>query len=547
MNYGVNEYIRDYFRNKFPEYYLLEVNGKSMASGDGIFEIIHGILKNELSNKNLETEYDRMLFANSNLDSILYSAIDSRLNGYFKEAERRKCKNLFNYVYSDRFIAKYEDKVTDSVLRNMAGQIMAILYRKHDTGFIDSKFDNTIEAHYQNLYHILCSKVRKCIESVIIDEIEISDFLQSGINSQDMIDVTLDFVMQTIPYGSIESLDAENKTSLKIRGEIKRFLEKYIANYKKESIKPKSKPTSLQYIRGYLEALYKDTFSADDLERCASFVNSRLVGQLKMNPADIVNKKLNDHIDANVEVYIRSCKLDKVPVNEKLEYDPKPKKVAKPIVSLLLAGAIFTLTTAQTLGFAVEMSEKRANENLSRLLEADGFTKPISSMYDYQNSSLPEKILTTYCDKYEQYGEDKFYGISFAEAYMNIQMDNKLVLMEDLFREVKALSIMDSSHFNFAVQLTGKSCFLDYMYSSLEKMGFSEIKEEKYQALLEAYKQDRMNHPDDNNYQLRLSPEQLELLQEVEDKYVELYKKLLVEAEKISKKENNTVGRGGKI
>lgn len=548
MEWNEFEYVKDYFRSKFPEYYLLEARNENFESSK-IRKIVYDVFEKELS------KYSHEEIISVEVQGIIYEAIDKHLNSYFSESQRDECKNLFAYVCNDRFTSKYNSKCSDSILRGIAGQIVSILYGKNKSSI---ELDERIITYYEEIYNDLYKKVEGYISNTLTNYFDYYKLIK--VNQKELVLDVTDAVMFNGSYSFLSDMvNSTRKFGSQVRNKIINYIERYIFKHydKKENEEKNVSRANLEtqkYIFNYLSIQFKNQLSEDDLTRCSCFIDSYLVGEKKHNPEDIISRKLDSSIEHLCYTWIRSCQIEKVP--ESIEYKPKISKMQKTVFSLLLAGVIFTFNSVYAIGsFANHVENEHNEKTVVQIMSNDGFGEKISAVYSYDYSAAAKKVLSLYSEKYQQYGDRKYDYIPFDEAYMNIDSDYRLVVMDKLMKEVVDLAFKDGKHLDFAASLVGNSCYLEFMYNDLESMGFEEIRDEKYQELLRAYLNDREKYPNDASYFSRLSTGHVELLNQVESKYVELCKKKLLEVEKMPineesiliNKDSSTQSHGGRI
>lgn len=502
MEYNHLEYVRKYFNFYYTTYY----NRLSKNEVDSLCLNISKSLKNKYN--------DFKLIKSGIGDKFISSVINSYVNKEHPQlrADYINMRNCINKYIKDTHFINYSIDTLDMIIEG----ICDMLIHRYDYNKLNSgEFDEEITASYNVVLSGICDEIRNYVSSYVSNNV----VLLTDINNVEVEDEVIKLVMNS---SDINSLDLLMGRCDNVINDIA------IKNREKNKNKRLSEmPNTVEYIKHVAEIYTEDK---DLVNKIASRVDMDLRDE-GFTPNDIVSKKydvkirkmFNDYYYKSRSLFIdNSIERDDVP--DKIEVLKGRKDINKIIVELLVASALLGVISYGSYNLGKSIRSDIAMDNLKRF-DSHSYNG-VTSIYVNSFKDTADNIVKTF-DNYCKFDNSNYNYLGFYRAYKSVG-NEKLFVMDNMLTQIKDDMYKQPEYSNLMNILRVSGCYLDFIYDRLYDMGFSEIRENKYVDLLNAY----MKAKNENQYRdpvQSLNGGQQRLLNKILDKYEELSEQYLLE------------------
>jgi len=502
MEYNHLEYVRNFFKLYYGTYY----NRLPKNEVDSLCLFISKSLKNKYN--------DIKLIKSGIGDKLIESVINSYVN---KEHSKLRVDyiNMRNYVNNyimDTHFVNYSIDTLDMITEDMCDMLMPI-YR-YDK-MIEGKMDEEIVAAYNFVLSGICDEIRSYVSNYISNNI----VPLTDINNIDVENEIIKLMMNSSEINSFDILmgrcdDKINGIVIKNREENKN---KRLAEM----------PDTIEYIKHVAEIYTEDKNLVDQIAnkvdtdlRDEGFIPSEIVsGKYDMK----IRKMYNDYYHKNRFPFIdRSIEGDDVP--SKIEVVSGKKNINKIIAELLVASALLSIISYGGYKVGNEIRNDKSMENINRF-DSHNYSR-VSSIYVNSFGDTAQNIISTF-NNYRKYNNENYSYLGFYRAF-NGAGSQKLYVMDNMMEQIRNDIYMKEEHNDLMNILRSNGCYLDFIYDRLYDMGYTEIKDMKYNELLSSYMRARKEHKYKDPVEY-LSSSNQRLLGKVLSKYDELSQQHLIE------------------
>jgi len=553
MNWSVYKYVQNYFKNNFPEWYLMNSDQRKgcskfvnelLETGAKISDIKNGLYDNELSLK-----------------------LDEYINNYFTLNERRDCLRLYEYIYevsndtdNVNFKVKYNNNIIDHIIK----MVMVELFSQYHLSRLGtSDFEQIVISKYKEKYEEKMVEVYNKIKSYMERNLEFNVIIKNNIDMNNLINYVTSQILSKNDYEFVLSVINMKSDDSKNRSDIEDIINKYkneyiVLNSKESSIEKSSsqeeKVETYKFVdvSSYISKVileYYDGVNDQLLNSCTRVVESRLINRgytdnqiVSPNMKNIVVNFIDDFFvnrEARIEASKNSVKYNNVP--SKIKTKRNKRFMNTSIVTMLLFASLIGLAGNGIYQMTTEFRDFKAKQNIAMI--DDHYYANINTIFADSFEPTSDNIINTF-DEYGKFDNDNFQYLGFYQAYRSVKQD-RLYIMDNMLAEIRKDVRNNSSYKKIYGSIMHNGCYLDFMYDRLYEMGFEEIKDDKYQNLLDDYVELKNKHPYENVVKY-LSPSQERLLEKIRDKYVELSEEQLVQLGQLlgSDEYENSVSNG---
>jgi len=400
-----------------------------------------------------------------------------------------------------------------------------------ETGEIDKK----ISTCYEQIINFTLDKVRKYVISYISKNI----ILLTDVDNVAVTNEVVDMIKNTNTINIVDLLLG------KYNDKIEEIVDKN-RNYN-QSKRLAEMPDTIEYIRSVIEIYPGENINI--VNQNINKVDMRLRDE-GLSAKEIVSKKYDLKIrrlynsyrnETMNNFYNNSIKRDDVPD----KYEPVKGKIDLPAA---ISGVILVATLLSALGYGTHqiIKESKEKQAMDAIRKDDPYSySPITSIYD--DDFKPTLLHTIesyskYCEYGAEYDNENYNYLAFYEAYNSVS-DKKLYVMDGFLAEVKQNIEKDTNYASLRNELIGNSCYLSFIYDRLESMGYTQIRDDKYQDLLQDYMEYKRKYPykDPVEYLDQVKTIRLEKVLQLYEEYSNQY---LIELGVLLKNENNTESHG---
>lgn len=467
MDYNISTYVREYLKLNYATY----CNCVSRRELDAIIIALSKSVRNKY--------VDAKLILSGNADKFMSTVI----NKYMNEKHQKTFTdymNLKNYI--NKYVAEKNNlNCSNKTLNYIAEKICCTL-------FVNFDYNKNIKTGYVD------EEISVCYDRILRESFDrVSDYVETYV-SENIIPLT--DIDNTVVANEVVNLIKNSKDINIVDLLLGKYNSKIVEIAEKNRNYNKSKrlsemPDTREYIRNVIEI-----FPGDDMNLVNQNID-RVDMKLKdegLSPKEIVSRKYdlrirklyNSYRSASITSFIRnSVKSEEVPE----KYEPSKAIINLPttISSILIAA---TLVGSLGMGLYSVLRENKERNALDTIRKNDPYGySPISSIYD--QDFKPTVLYTIdsyaqYCDYGLNYGNENYNYLAFYKAYDSIT-SNKLHVMDNLLQEIKEGSV-DSKNYDLLMDaIRGNSCYLSFIYDRLYDMGYTEIRDEYYEDLLQDY------------------------------------------------------------
>ena len=502
MEYNHLEYVRKYFRLYYGTYY----NILSKNEVDSLCLAISKSLKDKYN--------DFKLVKNDIGDKFISSVINSYVNKEHSELRTNYINMrsyVNNYIKNTHFI-NYSVYTLDMIVEGICGMLIhRYNYNKMNLG----GFDDEILASYDFILSDICDEIRKYVSSYISNNI----VLLTDINNVEVENIIVKLVLNSSYINSFNLLMGRcdkriNDVAIKNREDNK---SKRLAEI----------PNTIEYIKNVAE-IYTD--DKELVNRIVSKVDMDLRDE-GFNPNDIVSgkydmkirKMFNDYYHKSRHLFVYNS-IEQEDVPNKIEVVSGKRNINKIVAELLIASTLLGVISYGGYKVGKDIRNDKSMDNL-RSFDSHNYSG-INSIYVNTFSDTAKNIIETF-DSYSKFNDNNFTYLGFYRAFNGVS-SQKLYVMDNMMDEMKNEIYMKDEHSNLMNILRSNGCYLDFIYDRLYDMGYTEIRDMKYNDLLSSYMRVKKEHryKDPVEY---LSSSQQRLLDKVLSKYDELSKQHLIE------------------
>lgn len=502
MEYNHLEFVRKYFELYYGVYY----NNLSKKEVDSLCLVI---------SKNLRNKYNDIKLVKSGIGDRYISVV---INSFVIDEHpklRADYINLRRYVnkfIKDTHFVNYSLRTLDMITEGICNMLIPTYdYDKLNEGLMDDE----ILSSYNVVLTGICSEIRKYVSSYIsnniapltdIDNVAVENMIiklimnTTDVNCYDLFMCRLD--------SKIEEIAVRNREM----NRNKRFA---------------AMPDTIEHIKIVAE-IYTDDMKL--VNEIATKVDMKLRDE-GLSPSQIVSKKydvkirqmFNEYYNKSRNLFVyNSVEQDNVP--SKVEV-VRSKKDIKQVISELLV--ISVLLGAISYGGYTSGKEIRNNRSMDNIKKFDSHSySHIDSVYDNDLKSIARNIIETF-DDYCKFDNNNFSYLGFYRAFNSVG-NQKLYVMDNMIEQIRKEINSKPEYDNLMNSFRGTSCYLSFIYDRLYDMGYTEIRDEKYNELLNSYMKAKHDHRYSDPVEY-LNSSQQRLLNKVINKYDELSEQYLIE------------------
>lgn len=467
MNLAIISYIRNYFETYFNTYY-------SRLNKQETDKIVYDICEDISGKYNLIQVREGM--ADGLISRTISTNVHQKYPGLFETHLAMKTK--VNKVIENSYNKKYSIITNDLIVERVVS-IMIDIY-----GYTPGKgdnFENKICVCYQQVDKGLRNAMMQYVIQYVKEYITKSELPLLYV---DVNEVAKIMVMDVMTTNSI------NAASL-LNGRYGKIIEEYVKKNNKENEIKKKQQKQVIDSNG-VEPMQKQTFS---------FNTGQVISQVN-------NQVILDNVNR-----MKSGSIKSKGKPDKIKKVSKRRKMTKYISTLLVLVTLLNVGSGITKKIVENVNENNA---INRAEEFYDFNHSAFYLNDEVRYDSMANYVISYYFEVEELGNEHFYSLGFY----NLLHSGK-VTDEELDIVLRLVQEKVSKNDDFA-ELEPIFCnnlsYLDFIYGRLVAMGCEEIKEEKYQNAILAYKHSNFaNHygiPADNLYQY-----EKDLIQEIKELY----------------------------
>ena len=535
MDKRIFDYVKKFFRNKFPEKCV-------MMENEEINNIVMEVCK-ELKvyerNQILESKVDDLIF------DMLHNIGKKNRNKLWNDT-----LNLENHISKfviDSGLSKQSNGITNYIVKKIVVKLIPYYnLSKLNKGY----FDNQIKVSFIEYRKNLFEEIYKIIYGKLVN----TDIMGPGLKNDQ---IAKDLTIYLIEQGSYDLLDdlKNNKYDQLINSYVSKIV-RGVESKKKEISKMEIKSVDpVYYISNYIiENLdVNRVLSYDEINECANYINHRLSVPTKnrdrgLTPEEIISPLNGSEI---LKYYNRYMMKRESMVKDNVPKRVKPKKkrrfLQRGIATLLLIGAL-----AGVFGTGAVILDKgleKYKESVSSF--AVEFSSPIAlgefDDYGYTyifhkgNDAVKPTALNAldFHSKVQDggYNNSNYDYLGFYRAYENVR-DDRLYIMDTMLSIVKDEVIKKESGTEFQKNISSASCYLEFAMDRLEDMGYEDIKDQKYHNALFSYLMAKSEHPGKEPLQYMNNSDR-KIVESIMEKYQSYSDKLLKEFGEIIQEEKS--------
>lgn len=340
------------------------------------------------------------------------------------------------------------------------------------------------------------SKVRTIISSRTLISRKVSDYINEYISKNSTM------------------VSEENKVEVKDK---KSVLSQNIASVLPPSVQMpriRNQVSTIGYIMKYIKENVIDVVDDKTLLVAARDIDKYFREKEKFSTKKILSSECRDLIIYNYHRWVFKHQSVECPgvVND-LPKQGNKRKSSTAIIAMVLA-AVMAFGAGK---ITKNVKDSKAMDMVEGMY---GFNYSSGSVMDNKVNDL----VNDYNELMYMYDDENYATLVFYEAYRDNLSDRD---MDILFHRV-VNGMLESGRYRYLTDDYSECvCYLDFIYDRLYDMGFTSIKEDKYQNALRAYKM--FNYPNLYGVAGSFSEENRAIIDEVKDKYVEYCEKYKLE------------------
>lgn len=478
---------------------------KASAAGELGLKTIDSICKDIAVSLIQNNELDYSYYMNRAYDDILINHFDSRC-----EEICEKC-----YLYVKDIIKKsgINVGVDEKNYLYLIENVTINMLRERDADDILNRVcDEEVLKKFKAKLSGLRKSVKKHITTVLNQIIPLV-----GIPVDDVVRKITQMAMDT---GEIDAQGLLN-------GKYDDFIENY-ANKRRLENDPSN---AIRYIYNRIKPMNVGVIPKETLMEIAAKICFILHDKHHFAYKDIEQGKHDSIIsDVFISERIRYNSIKQKNIDRKIRHNTKKRKLSKTRLALLTLALGVSLSVVAAVGYGTV----NLVQDVSEAIQSIGDQRKINEVnriddfdYSYIYIKTNDNVKPTALNALEFYSKLVEIGydgmgydyLGFYRAYDNVRED-KLYIMDYMLSYVEMEAQKNPKYSDFLWNFKGDTCFLDFACDRLYEMGFTEIRDDKYEAALNAYEYAKRNYSNEKPMD-KVSDENKKIIQEIMNKYAE--------------------------
>lgn len=458
------EYVKDYFQRNFLESYLI-FEGR-MQYIENMYVSFYG--------DNIRNQYSVDEIINGNVDDDISKYLDNFVGEYFTKNQREDIIILNNYVKEVLVKRGVNVNFSDDIFEHIVRLVSSRVWSQFDRSRIGKEdFNHIINLVYNNICNQYAKLIDKKIEQILDNRLDYFELRKLGVEKEQLKKFVIGSIFKN---GSknflvrVKSLIISSDRMLsETGGELNKYINEYFAKY------------SDKYDVSLNTDVRKD--NVNDKEIDVSLDNKDIVGN--------INNCNNEEIKFNIN-NMRNNSVKNGLFVDKIRFNITKGQVVKSVALLALLGTLLSVGAGRS-------DEVKYTDDEYAVLRFGTL-----SNYDYDRKwvrddryfdEMADEVMIVY-SKLEQLPNDGYKTIGLYnvyEGFKDVKGDVDLLpdmesFFEMLKKKIATLDIDIGLRDIINVDSKDGYFYLDFVYDQLYNMGFSEIKDSKYQDVLLRYK-----------------------------------------------------------
>lgn len=486
MNSAIYDYVKNYFRKHYVEYYLIfDDNGLKYAQNNYV-----NVVRDKISEK-----YKFADIRSGRVDNEIGNVLNDFINKYYTSMQRGDVKILYNYVYNRLIIQGEDKKYNVDMFDHMVKLVVSRVWPQYDNSRLNKDdFNKTIDLIYNNIYKTTILKINKKLDQLMDFDYEMFKYKKMGIER----DAIKNYVVKEILKREereflirLDSLVVNPDAELSRTGiEMKKYINQYIAL-----------------------VLGKDNNERDN----GNGIDRKKVEDDKNNKTNLARERMKNNSVSNGDT------------PKKIKMNSQQKKVMKVIITLAVIGSLAVVSKSVD----SYIDKRNDRDAMMRVEMLDSFDyRQTYSRNDKYYDKMADNVISVY-SKLDELENENCRTLGFYNAYCGsidvYKGDSKLRSMENLFNKVREKLTNNTNDIGLKdtikVGISPRYFFMDFVYDTLYNAGYKEVKGEEYQNALTRYKYCNFG----NQYGVvgvTLTEDENKIIDDVMKKYCEYYENL---------------------